>query len=212
MRKYVSVVVVMVFAGALVLTACSSDKGPAEEALKAAEQAVNGVKAEAAKIVPDQVKSLDAALSSAKDKFTKKEYKAALADALAIPGKAKEVLNAAKAKKEELTKAWDELSQGLPKMVDAIKSKVDAFSKSKKLPANLPKEKFEEIKSGLGTILTDWTAAQDSFKTGALAEAVAKATSIKEKAGQFMQSLGISAPAAAPAPAPAKPAAAPAKK
>ena len=203
MRNYISVVLVMVFAGALMLSGCSN-KGPAEEALKVAEQAVNGAKAEAAKIVPDQVKSLDAALNSAKEKFNKKEYKEAMAEAKAIPDKVKQVLDAAKAKKAELTKTWEELSQGLPKMVDAIKSRVDILSKSKKLPPTLPKEKFEEIKNGLGTVLTDWTGAQDSFKGGALAEAVTKAGSIKEKVMQFMEALGMSAPGAAPVAAPAK--------
>jgi len=32
-----------------------------------------------------------------------------------------------------LTKAWQEMSGGLPKMVEAIKSRVDILSKSKKL-------------------------------------------------------------------------------
>ena len=197
MRRYISVVVVMVFAGALILSACSSGKGPAEEAIKAAETAVNGAKAEAMKIVPDQFKSLEAALSSAKDKFSKNDYKAALADAQAIPGKVKEVLEAAKAKKEELTKTWTDLSQGLPKMVDAIKSRVDILSKSKKLPANLPKEKFDAARSGLETALKDWGTAQESFKAGNLADAVSKGNSIKEKAAQVMQILGMTVPAAA---------------
>jgi hypothetical protein len=147
--------------------------------------------------VPDQFKALEAALNSAKDKFTKKDYKAALADAQAIPGKVKEVLDAAKAKKEELTKVWTDLSGGLPKMVDAIKSRIDVLSKSKKLPANLPKEKFDEAKAGYETAAKDWATAQESFKAGSLADAVSKANSIKEKAAQVMQLLGMPVPAAA---------------
>ena len=42
MRRYMSVAVVMVFAVALILSACSSGKGPAEEAIKAAEQRLTG--------------------------------------------------------------------------------------------------------------------------------------------------------------------------
>ena len=197
MRRYISVVVVMIFAGALILSACSSGKGPAEEAIKVAETAVNGAKAEAMKIVPDQFKSLETALSSAKDKFNKKDYKAALADAQAIPGKVKEVLEAVKAKKEAFTKTWNDLSEGLPKMVGAIKSRIDILSKSKKLPANLPKEKFEEAKSGYETAVKDWGTAQESFKAGNLADAVSKGNSIKEKAAQVMQILGMPVPAAA---------------
>ena len=197
MRRYMSVAVVMVLGVALILSACSSGKGPAEEAIKAAETAVNGAKAEAMKIVPDQFKSLEAALASAKDKFTKKDYKAALADAQAIPGKVKGVLDAAKAKKEELTKVWTDLSGGLPKMVEAIKSRIDILSKSKKLPANLPKEKFDEAKAGYETAVKDWGTAEESFKAGNLADAVSKGNSIKEKAAQVMQLLGMPVPPAA---------------
>ena len=194
MRKYISVVVVMTFVAALMLSACSSAKKPAEEALKAAEQAINGAKGEAGKVVPDMVKSLEGTLSSAKEKFGKGDYKAALTDAQAIPGKVKEVLEAAKAKKEELTKTWTDLSQNLPKMVEAIKSKVDALSKSKKLPANITKEKVDEAKTWLGEALNQWGQSQESFKAGNISEAITKANSIKEKATELIQALGISAP------------------
>jgi vacuolar-type H+-ATPase subunit H len=176
------------------LSACSNVKKPAEEALKAAEQAVNGAKTEAAKIIPDQVNSLEAALSAAKDKFTKGDYKAALTEAQAIPGKAKEVLEAAKAKKEEFTKTWEDLSQGLPKMIGAIKSRVDILSKSKKLPANLTSEKFAEVKSKLSEAMNEWGVSQESFKGGNLADAVTKANTLKEKAVQMLQTLGMPVP------------------
>ena len=82
-------------------------------------------------------------------------------------------------------------------MVDAIKSRIDVLSKSKKLPANLPKEKFDEAKAGYETAAKDWATAQESFKAGSLADAVSKANSIKEKAAQVMQLLGMPVPAAA---------------
>ncbi len=194
MRKYVSTVVAISFIATLVLFSCASVKKPAEEALKAAEQAVGQAKTEAGKIVPDQVSSLEAALNGAKEKFSKGDYKAALTEAQAIPGKAKEVLEAAKAKKEELTKTWNDLSQGLPKMIGAIKSRVDILSKSKKLPANLTREKFAEVKSKLGEAMNEWGASQESFKGGDLADAVTKANSIKEKAVQMLQTLGMPVP------------------
>ena len=194
MRKYISMVVVISFVATLVLFSCASVKKPAEEALKAAEQAVGQAKTEAGKIVPDQVSSLESALNGAKEKFSKGDYKAALADAQAIPGKVKEVLEAAKAKKEELTKTWNDLSQGLPKMIGSIKSRVDILSKSKKLPSNLNPEKFAEVKSQLSETMNDWGVSQESFKGGNLADAVTKANSIKEKAVQMLQTLGMPVP------------------
>jgi hypothetical protein len=83
------------------------------------------------------------------------------------------------AKKDELTKIWADLDQGIPKMMEAIKSRVGILSQSKKLPANLTKEKFEEAKSGLESALKDWETAKESSKTGNLAEAVTKGNTVR---------------------------------
>ena len=192
-RNLVSLAIIL-FVSTVMLIACASDKGPAEKAIKAAEEAVNSMKADAAKYVPDQVKSLESALAALKDKFAKKDYKAAISEAQSLAGKAKEVAEAAKAKKEELTKSWTDLSGGLPKMVEAIQSRVDILSKSKKLPGNLTAEKFAEVKSGLASAKEEWAKALESFKAGNLAEAVSVANSVKRKAVKAMESLGLPLP------------------
>jgi uncharacterized protein YicC (UPF0701 family) len=174
--------------------ACASQKGPAEQAIKAAEEAINATKAEAVKYVPDQVKSLESALAAVKDKFTKGDYKAVITEAQALVGKAKGVLDAAKAKKEELTKKWTDLSQGLPKMVEAIQSRVDILSQSKKLPATITAEKFAEAKSGLTAAKEEWGKALENFKAGNLTDAVSVANSVKEKAVKIMEILGLPVP------------------
>jgi len=56
------------------------------------------------------------------------------------------------------------MSAGLPKMVEAIKSRVAVLSKSKKLPKNLNKAKFESAKAGLAQITPTWTDADNAFK------------------------------------------------
>ncbi|MGB5218594.1 MAG: hypothetical protein WBN66_09890 [Smithella sp.] len=181
------------------LTSCSGGKNAADVAIKAAEEAVNVTKAEAVKIVPDEVKSLEDTLAAAKDKFSKGEYKAAMEEATALAGKAKEVMAAAKAKKEELTGKWMEMSQELPKMFEGIKAKVEELAKAKKLPANLTKEKFEEAKAGLASVQEEWGKAQQSFVSGNMTEALTGANSLKDKGLKIMESLGMSAPAATPA-------------
>jgi HEPN domain-containing protein len=197
MRKLVLLSVLMIAAAGLILTGCSKVKGQAEAALKAAEKVISEAKPEAEKIAPDQIKALEATLSGAKEKFGKGDYSAALSDAQAIPGKVKEMLASLKAKKDELTKTWTNLDQGLPKMMESIKSRVGILSQSKKLPANLTKEKFEEAKSGLSNAVKDWETAKESFKIGNLAEAVTKGNIVKEKAVQVLQILGMPVPAAA---------------
>ena len=198
------------FVSVFFLISCSGGKNAADVAIKAAEEAVNVTKAEAVKIVPDEVKSLEDTLAAVKDKFGKGEYKAAMEEATALAGKAKEVLEAAKAKKEELTQKWTEMSQNLPKMFEDIKAKVEELAKAKKLPANLTKEKLEEAKAGLASAQDEWGKVQQSFTSGNLTDALTGANSLKDKALKIMESLGMSAPAAAPAPAAATAPAAPA--
>lgn len=196
MKKILSLLLIALFA--LSLGACGNKaKGPAEAALKAAEDALNAGKAEAMKYIPDQVASAEEALKQAKDLFQKGDYAGAASAAGAVAAKAKDLGAAAMAKKDELTKGWDEQAKLLPGMIGAIKSRVDILSKSKKLPATLDQAKFDGAKSGLAEITKTWEEADSAFKTGALADAAAKAKAVKEKAVEIMNTLGMQVPAAA---------------
>ncbi len=200
-KKIFSSVVILMFVSVFFLIACSRDKEPADLAIKAAEMTVAATKAEAVKIAPDQVKALEDSLASAKEKFVKKEYKAALEEATALDVKAKQVMAAAKAQKEELTKKWTEISQDIPKMIEDVQGKVDALSKLKRLPKKLAKDKFEEAKLGLASVKDEWTKAEESFKNKSFTDAITMAGSVKDKLIKIMESLGMSVPAPVPAPA-----------
>lgn len=204
MKKCILILAVILVGTAFMLSACGKAKEEADVALKAAEKAINDVKTDAAKFVPDQVKSLEAALNSAREKFNKGDYKAALTEAQAIPAKAKEiaakvheVLAAANAKKEEQNKAWANLSQEVPKMIEAIKSRMDIISKSKKLPKKVTKEKVAGAKAELDAILKGWPQVEESFKAGNVEEAIAKGNSFKDKAAQVLQNLDVPLPGTA---------------
>ena len=190
--KSLMLIVLVVFAAA-----CASDTKPAEEAIKAAESAIDAARGEAMKYIPDQVQALEDELKAAKDAFARKDYKTALNAAKDLPTKAKDLAAAAAAKKEELTKAWEEMSGGLPKMVEAIKSRVDTLSQSKKLPANIDKAKFDGIKASMPEVTKIWEDAQKAFSSGNLADAVAKAKTLKDKAVEIMTTLGMQVPAGA---------------
>ena len=117
--------------------ACNSGKAPAEAALKLADDAVNAARPAAEKYVPEEFKALADELAAAKEAFGKGDYKGALAAAQSIPTAATELLGKAKAKKEELVAAWNQMSGSLPQMVDAIKTRIETLSKTKKLPAGI---------------------------------------------------------------------------
>jgi hypothetical protein len=201
MRKHSWKFLIVAVCAAMV--ACNSGKAPAEAAIKLAEEAVNGARAEAEKLVPDDAKSLSDDLAALKDMFAKGDYKGALAAAGSLQQKANQVLATAKAKKDELTNSWNQLSEGLPKMIDAIKSRVDILSQSKRLPKGMDAATLASAKDGLAAATSTWNEAQEAFKSGNLTDALAKANSVKDKATAILGMLGMQAGGGA-APAPAK--------
>jgi len=196
MHRHVYSFLVMILAATLIAACGGGDKGPAETALKAAEAAIDSAKGEASKYMPDQVRSLESALSSTREKLSKGDYKAVLSEAPALTSKAQEIASAAAAKKAELTKSWEGLSSGMPRVVEAIKSRVDILSQSKKLPAGMSAETLAQAKAGLSEITEQWTAATEASKGGNLMDAIAKASSVKVKAAEVLTLLKMPVPEA----------------
>ena len=91
-----------------------------------------------------------------------------LSEAPALTSKAQELASAAAAKKAELTKSWEGLSSGMPRVVEAIKSRVDILSQSKKLPAGMNADTLAQAKAGLSEITQQWRAATEASKSGKL--------------------------------------------
>lgn len=191
------------------LAACNTDKAPADASIKAADQAITAIADDAGKYVPEKLKEAQDALAAAKDQFAKGQYKEALAAGTELGNKAKDLATATAAKKDELTKAWNDLAASLPQTVASITAKVEELGKAKKLPKGMDAAKLTQAKDGLAALNTAWTDASAAFTAGNLTDAMAKAGGLKEKGAEIMALLGM-APAA-PAEAPAAPAAAPAK-
>jgi len=149
------------------------------------------------KYVPDQVKSAQDAVAAARASFEKNDFKAALAGAQDATAKAKELGAAVATKKSELTKSWEEMSNGVPKMAEVIKSRVDILSQSKKLPAGVDRAKLDDAKAGLASLNESWAAASNAFKSGDMFDAVSKGKSAKDKAVEIMTALNMTVPQAA---------------
>ena len=181
--------------GAFKSLRCASQKAPAQAALAASEQAFAAVKGEATKYVPDEVGGVEQAIAAAKSSFDKGDYQAALTAAQALPARISALSTAVAAKKTELATTWATLSAGLPQLVQAIQSRVDMLSKSKKLPAGMDSATFDAAKSGLATVTQTWSEATAAANSGDLAGAVAKANAVKTKAGEILGALGMQAPA-----------------
>ena len=164
----------------LVVVGCS--KGPAEAALKAADEAIAKAKPEAEKFVPEQFKALTDAAAAAKANFDKGDYAAVLTAAKDLPAKAAEVMTAATAKKDELTGQWNELGKVIPaKMLD-LTDKVNALAAMKKLPKGVDAARVEEIKGKLAEMTGAWTKATEAFGSGDIMGAIQLGDNVKGSA------------------------------
>ena len=189
MKRFVKLFAIL--APLALMVACS--KAPAEAALRSAEQAVDAARPVAEKLVPDQMKSLADALAGAKDKFGKGDYAGTIEAAKDIPAKANEVVAAAKAKKEKLTKAWEGLSKDVTSSVGAITARVGELMAMKKLPKGMDKAKVDGAKSALDGVTAAWGQATAAAAAGNWSEAIQKGSELKGKVQEIMGMLGMPA-------------------
>ena len=107
---------------------------------------------------------MEDAIKAAKENFDKGNFDAALEMAKAIPEKVKMLTAAVVAKKAELTKNWEEISGGMPGLLDAIKDKLGILSASKRLPKTLDKAKLEGAKADYEAAAKMWTKRKTLFQ------------------------------------------------
>jgi hypothetical protein len=183
---------------AVLVVGCANQKAPAEQAVAGAETALGAVRDDAQKYVPDQLQAVDSQLAALKDSLTKGDYKAVLTGAPTLNSAISSLKDAAEAKKADteaaLVKAkdaWGPLSAEVPKMVDAIQSRVTALSKSHHLPRGVTKDGLASAKSGVDSLKSAWSDASNASASGDFTTAVTKAQGVKDKAAEIMKSLGM---------------------
>ena len=184
---------------AVALVGCANDKAPAEQAVASAETALAQIRDMAQRYAPDQLQTVDAQFNSIKDGLNKGDYKGVLAAMPALNTAISGLKDAATAKQADAEAAaakakdaWGPLSTDVPKMVDAIQSRVDILSKSHHLPHGVTKDTLDAAKSGLANMKTAWSDASSAATTGDFTTAASKGQAVKDQASQIMQSLGMS--------------------
>ena len=189
---------VLVMLAAVLVTACQNQRAPAEQAVAAAEAALTNIRDTATRYAPDQLQAVDAQLNGVKDSLAKGDYKGVMA---AMPALNTAISNlkdtatanqqAAEAASAKAKDAWGPLSSDVPKMVDAISSRVDILSKSHHLPKGVTKDTLAAAKSGLDSMKSAWSDASNAATSGDYTTAVSKGQAVKDQASQIMQSLGM---------------------
>lgn len=197
MRNFIKVSAVVLAVS--LAAACASQKGPAEVALKVAQDAWAAVSAEATKYVPDQAKGIDEALKAAQDLFAKGDYANVIKDAGAIPGKITEIQKTIQTKKDEWTAAWRTLDSALGSGLTAVQTKVDEIVTTKKMPKGVEKAAVEGAQAALATAQQTFADAKTAFGEGNYEAALAKANDVKTALAKIMTDLKLEMPVAAEA-------------
>jgi hypothetical protein len=178
---------------ALLLAACSSQMQPARQAINDINSAVAATSEDAAKYIPEQLSDVQHKLADLNAAYDKKDYATVLAQAPAVLTEAQGLPAAAAAKKDEIAKAlaaeWTRLSASVPQLVTSVKTRIDALSKSRRVPKDV---NLSAAKSGLQDATVSWDQAQAASKVGNVAAAVAAAKDAKIKAETAASALKMS--------------------
>lgn len=184
-----------IVAAALLVTGCGRMKNEATEALGKIESSVAALKDEGTKYAPVAYQGVESTLKTLKDSLAKGEYKTVLAGTPEL-GKAVESLKTAissgKEQFEAATTEWVMINSDVPKMVEAIQSRVDMLSSSRKLPKNVSQEAFDSAKAGLESMKSTWAEASKAFADGKPGEAAEMGRTVKAKGQEVLASLGMS--------------------
>ena len=177
---------------------CANQIGPATKAIADAEAAIAAFKDDASRLLPNDLSSVETTVAGLKDNLAKGDFKAVLAAAPGLTTKITELRDATAAKKAEWEAAtaaakeqWTGYAADLPKMVEAIQSRVDILGKARRLPKNVSKDAFDGAKAGLDWMKSNWAAANDAFNSGNAIDAAAKAQAVKDKGAEVLKQLGL---------------------
>jgi len=192
MVRKASWMVCLLFGAALVLEGCgNAQKEATNAAINAAQSAITAAQAEAEKYAPEQLQAAQATLQSAKDALAKGDYPAALSAAQDAANKAKDLATTAAAKKDEWTKTWTETSASMPKTLDEIKTKLNAYSHGAHMPAGMDKSKLDDAKAQFEQLKQAWSDASAAATQGNLKNAMDKIPGINEMVTKLKEMLGI---------------------
>lgn len=180
------------------MAACANKQAPATKAVADAEAAFAAIRDDATRFASDGVAAVESGIANLQAALAKKDYKAVLAAAPGVSAQIASLRDTVATKKAELEAAnaaaseqWGAYASDLPKMVEAIQSRVDILQKSKRLPAGISQDAFANAKSGLDWMKSTWTQASDAFAAGNAADAVQLADSVKAKGAEVLALLGM---------------------
>jgi hypothetical protein len=181
-------------AATLVLGACSQ-KDPAQEAITAAENALNAVYEDAAKYVPERYAEVKKDLETARAAFKEERYADAIAAVRNVPADAEALAKEAGAARErriaELNADWARLSGSLPDLLAGIGGRLEELGNLRRLPEGMDRQLLDEANAALASARAAWEEASAAEARGDIETAVGKARDSEGMAQDLVGRLGM---------------------
>ena len=187
----------------LLAAGCANQKEPATKAVADAEASVAAIRDDAGQYAASELQAAETAIADMKAQLQKGDYDAVVKGSPALSQKLETLRRTTEQRRTEREQAneaakstWAAISADVPKMVQAIQGRVDVLAKSKKLPKNLDKAKFESARADFEQMKTTWSEATAAASAGNAVEAVSRGEAAKSKGTDVMLALGMNAAAA----------------
>lgn len=193
LRKLTAVVLM-----AIAVTACSTYKGPAEDAVATIEERLAGIRDQAEKyLLPADLADVQAQVDELKAGLEQKEYKAVVATAPRVMKALNRLISdAAKARDSynmKMQHDWMAFAASMPDVFASVDSQVTRFTSRGTLPKGVSREAFTETLASYDAAKASWAEAAAAGNEGKYEEAVTRTNEIKQVIDTVQQTLGMSA-------------------
>ncbi len=179
----------------LVLTACNSQKEPAEAAFAQVQASVTPVSAELEKYAPEEFAKLSALLDDMKSKLNSKDYAGAVALRDQVMSQLVAASGAAGKRKNELlqefSSEWRTLAASIPQLLAQLNSRVNYLQGAGKLPAGVRAEGLQQAKQSLIELDGQWAAAMNAARNRDPEAALTKAHEIRKRGAEIGALIGL---------------------
>ena len=190
-------IMVVTAAMAVLSTACTDQRLPAESAVAKVEASLTEIRADAGKFAAEELAEVEKAVGRLKAKLAEEDYGGALQGAPAVASTVaslKANVERKKADAEEMMavaqQEWAALSTSMPALVDTLQKRIDSMRRSGRLPQGMDRQDLEAARADVEKIKTPWAEASKEYEAGMAADAVRRARAAKTKGEWLAHKFG----------------------
>jgi hypothetical protein len=177
------------------VAACASQKEPAEQALAALETKFQEAAAEIRKYLPERHAELEASVASLRDAMAQEDYGDVVKGAAAAQESLKRAIADSRVARAQMLAAmdteWTELTQSMPKMIDAMDKKIT--SQRGRPPKGMTSDAWKQTIAEYDAARDTWSKAVAEMSRATFEQSVLAARDAKARIEAIMATLEVKA-------------------